>query len=347
MTSDASDRDVWTVSRREAMKGVGVVGATAIGSQAAVSRVMAQSGGPDHEISGTVTDESGSVEGATVVAVPHDESLDPLATTADGNGDYIFDVDALHTGENLYHVITRDGTESSPRRGQENYPFIAADGTIPIPDSENLHSQYVADSLSASNQDTIQSWTDGSDNGFDLSGGDPQLLSNEINGYPTVRFDGTADVLDVGFTALSQPYTIAHVLRMYDDSNTNEYLSGSVQGSGTYSFLRYRTQSAAAGEGFNYHAGSDLDEDSASALNTFHIIVNRVDGSDSVMDINGSEADSGDLGTNDLIGYSLGAREDGSFGHVDITESVVWDAGHDSTTRSEVAQYLNDKYGVF
>lgn len=133
-----ADRDVRRVSRRELMEGGLALGVTAVASQYAVGDVMAQSGGPSDVISGTVTDGNGAVEGATVVAVPHDQSLDALVTTTASDGSYSFEDTDLHGGENLYHVIARDGTETSPRRGQENYPFIAAEG-IDIPDSAILH----------------------------------------------------------------------------------------------------------------------------------------------------------------------------------------------------------------
>lgn len=127
------DREELSVSRRELMAGTSVVaGAAVLG--AVPSRALAQQD-PDNEISGTVTDAAGAVDGATVVAVPHDESLDPLVTTTDANGDYIFNESALYEGDELYHVIARDGTEADPRRGQENYPFILANGGVAIPDS--------------------------------------------------------------------------------------------------------------------------------------------------------------------------------------------------------------------
>lgn len=139
-TTDGTEPSVRVVTRREAMKGTGLALGSVVASGALTERVLAQSGGPSDEISGIVEDGSGPVDGATVVAVPHDTSLAALETTTASDGTYIFEQSDLHTGSNLYHVIARDGIESDPRRGVPNYPFIAAEGPAPIPDSGLIHS---------------------------------------------------------------------------------------------------------------------------------------------------------------------------------------------------------------
>lgn len=172
-----SDDSVRSLTRREALQGGSAVVASTVGLDALTARAMAQSGGPTNEISGTVEDDNGAVQGATVAAVPHDTSLAVLETTTAADGTYTFDENTLHSGENLYHVIARDGTESDPRRGVQNYPFIAAEGAAAIPDSEanqKLAHRWVLtdDSGSLGVADSIGS-ADGTNNGVSLvTGGD-------------------------------------------------------------------------------------------------------------------------------------------------------------------------------
>lgn len=117
---------VWEVSRRDVVAGTGLATAAAL-TGAVPASVEAQSA--DNFISGTVTDPDGNaVQGAVVDAVPHDSSLDVLRTTTDANGDYSFTESDLYTGDELYHVICRNGTQSSPEQATPNYPFVEANG---------------------------------------------------------------------------------------------------------------------------------------------------------------------------------------------------------------------------
>lgn len=176
------DRDELPITRRELATSAAVVAGVSIASSAS-----AQSG-PQDEISGSVTESGSAVDGAEVIAVPHSGSLRPLQTTTDASGSYEFPACALHGGDNLYHVICRDGTETNPKRGQENYPFISATGDY-IPCSARNRWKYdegsgstVADSIgSADGTITGATW-----------------ISGTYIGDYALDFDGTDDYVDVG-----------------------------------------------------------------------------------------------------------------------------------------------------
>lgn len=185
MSGEDTKPDESMLTRREALQGGSAVVATTVGLETLTARAMAQSGGPSDEISGVVEDDSGAVQGTTVAAVPHDTSLSVLETTTAADGTYIFDEQALHEGENLYHVIARDGTESDPRRGVQNYPFIAAEGLAAIPDSGISRWEL--------EQNVQDSW--GSNDGTVV--GNPQYVTDNQLGTYALDFDGD-DYVDLG-----------------------------------------------------------------------------------------------------------------------------------------------------
>lgn len=171
-----------SLSRRDLMGSSAVAAAGAVGVSMA-GNAMAQSG-PTDEISGTVTDTDGNaVDGATVVAVPHNENLDALVTTTDATGSYSFGGDDLHPDSNLYHVVARDGTESNPLRSQQNYPFIAAEGD-PIPVATNQLP--MGEGSGTTLNDSIGSAT------ATLTGGGWQSDSTAVEGSVTT-YDGVDD----------------------------------------------------------------------------------------------------------------------------------------------------------
>lgn len=116
---------------------------------------------PAEEISGTVEDPSGNpVGGATVYAIPHDESLDPLTTETDSNGAFVID-GALHDGENDYHIVASATIDGHVYRAKVDFPFVTAD---PEPEPEiNWIDDFSHGSLSAfydaAGDSSITNWT--------------------------------------------------------------------------------------------------------------------------------------------------------------------------------------------
>lgn len=211
---DRTDVEQAPLTRRDAMKSGVALGAATVSSQALTAHVMAQSGGPTDEISGVVEDANGAVENATVVAVPHDNSLDPLTTTTAADGTYTFSRNDLHDGENLYHVIARDGSESDPRRGEQNYPFIAAEGPV-VPDGVTSHWRF------GEGSGTTVADSEGSED-LSLSGPTWQSDSDSLDGNH-LSFDGTDDEATASntnniFTDVSQ----LTVFVTFQPANTND-----------------------------------------------------------------------------------------------------------------------------
>lgn len=218
-------RDELNLSRRE------VMGASAIASSAVLSGTMptgamAQSD-PPNEISGTVQDVDGNaVDGSTVIAVPHDSSLDVLVTTSDANGAYSFQEDDLYTGDNLYHVVARNGTQSSPQRSQENYPFLLANGGAAIPDSGVLRATFNDADTSGSTAEDVWNGYDGAISGA-TTGVTGQFgeayshdgVDDQVNFGPVSEATGVAEASLSVWVNLDQTYSNTHtVFASYEDA---------------------------------------------------------------------------------------------------------------------------------
>lgn len=296
---DTTDDSQMRISRREAMRGGSVAAASAVGVKGLSQAVMAQSGGPTDEISGVVEDSDGTVGGATVVAVPHDTSLAALETTTASDGSYIFEQSDLHTGENLYHVVARDGTESDPRRGEQNYPFIAAQGPFAIPETEAnqklIHRWYLSED-SGPFEDQI-----GNDDG--TNSGTTQVTGDWTDGAAR-QGDGTDDHVTTGTwgefgSAMNGDWAIAFSV---DSITSNGTILGVLNG-GDATFLGLSTSGAGSGQ-----AQSDVltvtvrqdDSDTAAVEGStdltmggpYRVVVNVPDGADPTMwDIYINQAD--------------------------------------------------------
>lgn len=127
------------------------------------------------------------------------------------NGDHIFRVKAI---------------DQSGNEGEYGLPIEGATVAIPGPgDVAGMVFWFEADRVVASDNDPVTSWPDASDNDFDASqatsGNRATYQTNEINGHPCVRFDGTDDWMSCDAPADTKPFTaFALVKRAADGSYT-------------------------------------------------------------------------------------------------------------------------------
>jgi len=208
-----------------------------------------------------------------------------------------------------------------------------------IPDSEDLHARYDATTLSLSDGDSVSTWGDETGNGHDLTAGTAATYKTDvINSNPVVRFDGADDFLDVAFSSLSQPNHIFIVFqllsssgsdfdRMHDSENANGHIWES-DSSGNWRMW--------SGDGV---VGSEADTNP-------HIASQLYNETNSTLRIDGSQDGSGDVGSNPLDGFRVGADADGeNHANVDVGEILIYPQDK-SAVDSEVENYLSDKWGI-
>lgn len=230
---------------------------------------------------------------------------------------------------------------------QSSDELVARGGSIiaySIPAPGDLHARYDATNLSHAGGDSVSTWPDETGNGYDLTAGTaPTYQTGVISGKPVVRFNGTDQFLDVGFTALSQPNHIFAVFKFHSTPSTseNELIvdSGATHYHGLYN------------NGFDDNdwaifAGSQVGT-STTADTSPHIAGGLFDGASSEVRVDGSVVNTGDAGTNSLDGLVVGTDHSQSdFASVDVGEVLVYPQDK-SDIADDVMQYLNDKWGVF
>jgi len=138
------------------------------------------------DIQGTVTDANGNAVGGAIVALwDQDNPNNVVTTTADSNGNYIFEDHPNGDGTSTnWHVAARDPTD-----GTRQFPSLHSV-------SAQLPNAIPASGISRYNfeQDLTDAW--GGNNGRG-AGGITYTTDNQEGSYAVV-LDGTDDVIDVG-----------------------------------------------------------------------------------------------------------------------------------------------------
>jgi len=209
-----------------------------------------------------------------------------------------------------------------------------------IPDGSDLHAHFDAAAISATDGDTISTWTDQTGNGFDLTAGSaPVYRDSAINANPSLEFD-FADYLDVQFSALSQPNTIFAVVQIREgigDNNTHFIFDG--RGTGRNG-LNYNTS-----DNFSIFAGNVEVEDGSADANP-HIISTLFDGSNSSVRKDGGASSTGNAGSDSLDGFSVGSDNDQSANSSVFVSEILIYPQDKSGIQSDVESYLADKWGI-
>ena len=222
--------------------------------------------------------------------------------------------------------------------------LVDGDEISDIPDSENLHFHYDAQEAFDDGDDgnEINSWSDETVNGFDLSGGSPTVRSDGINGNLALEFDGTDDTLTIGsddWDSISQVNTIYIVLEPTSGSNSNAFDHN--DGDDERTQLWYRGTET---DGWRSFAGESLVSDDTTI---YQQITTKFDGANSLIRGEGTEIVSGDAGTQGIDSFRVGSQTGGNRmfdGY--IGEILGYDADHDSTTMGDVESYLFNRWGI-
>jgi hypothetical protein len=215
--------------------------------------------------------------------------------------------------------------------------WTAQTGLAPI---SGLQGWWKADALALADNATVTSWTDSSGNARHLdTGGAPTFQTNELNGLPIVRFDGTDDKL-YNASSISPKHFFAVVkitqatFPDYDGFITNDETGGGAEsdvglgGDGAGGLTKFYNSST---ETTLYRLDqTDLAEGSMTApMNTYGVI--------------SFSCAAGWTWT----GIQLCSdRGNGRYLPADVAEVIVYDSVLSSTDRDAVEAYLADKWGL-
>ena len=251
-------------------------------------------------------------------------------------------------------------------RIEANPAFLLQQGMV-VPQSPdtiaNLKLWLKADSLDGTADGTpIGIWNDSSSNGFSVSQAtsayQPVFKTNQVNGKPVLRFDGTHMSMKGAFTGSITDKTMFVVVRLATltpGSAGCDPVSIQTGASGSFDAIVYSEYTQK-----RWHNGSDYftrtpatvsptDETSTSPL----LIAIRSTTSSYILYRNGSQLQStasyspitfnaGDF----VIGQRLSGTTNG-YHNGDIAEILIYNRALTSAERLQVEDYLNKKYGLW
>jgi hypothetical protein len=201
------------------------------------------------------------------------------------------------------------------------------------PDSTFAH--YDATKESETDGNTLSTWTD-IEGANDLSAsGNPTYQTDVINGNAAVNFDGS-DYYDVPFTAENQPNTVYIVAKLTDGSYSSD--PALFDGEGGEQQLYYST----GADSFYIFAGSAVS--GTNNIGEWRLFTAVFDGSSSVIRENGTQEGSGDAGSDDFDGLTVGSRDGGGNEIQGYIGEVVACNARDIDTEFE--NHLMDKWGI-
>lgn len=156
----------------------------------------------------------------------------------------------------------------------------------------------------------------------------------------SILFDGTSDFLKCDAFTLVQPETVYFLGRQVTWT-LNDYLyDGNTANTGA--IIQY-----SASPNILLGAATSTAENTDLAVNTYGVVTAVLNGANSLVQVNNGTAATGDIGTRDLAGFTLGASGGGTaFGNIQVKEVIVFSAAHDATTRARVIAYLSRVGGL-
>lgn len=201
----------------------------------------------------------------------------------------------------------------------------------------NLQLWFRADSLDLDDGDSVILWKDESGNkrdaAQDLGSARPEFKKNIINGYPIIRFDGTANMSLVHAVLQYNLSTYFLVWSRVGAANNDAVLMAS---STTYAYLQYSAL---------WYVFTAVSASIAMAADTFFLKSCVYDNVNYQRYTNGS-AETPQAGSGDALYTYIG----GTAGAVitgDIAELIIYDRNLSTSERKNVEIYLNAKYSLY
>lgn len=179
------------------------------------------------------------------------------------------------------------------------------------------------------------------------SGIQPAYVASGQNSKPIARCDGANDYLTVAFSsALSQPHTVYAAASLdagsVDDDN-HRYMTDGNDGSNR---LILRQRGNVSPNTWNIFAGASLDGGVSDS--SFNIWAALFNGASSQFWINATSEGSGDAGSNNADGISIGTDYTGNNAwDGDIGMIAIADPSHDDTERGAMQTAINSFWSAY
>ena len=234
------------------------------------------------------------------------------------------------------------GLKESGLRGSLRNVSVGIDA---IPDAGNLYAHYDLQEQSESDGGIIDPLLDQTGNGYDADAvGGPTMDADGFNGNPCAVLDGTEDAWEVpsaDWDTLTQPFTMYWVGQI-DTTGQTQAIQDNRASSDRVVF-RITGDDQFASQAPPPETVGPIDD--AATDNISGLII---DGTDSVIESETASTGTSDNLSNDLGPLSLGYENDNQtdFFEGRWVEFAVYNAGHNSATRSEFFDYARSKWGI-
>lgn len=212
------------------------------------------------------------------------------------------------------------------------------EGLTPYPVTADLVASY------DENEMTVSSWADQTGS-KDLSQAtetnQPLLITNALNGYPALRFDGSDNFMATSAFTEVHPYTVYIVAKMISWTDSDILLCS---GNGGV----FLAEGGGANNMYMYSGSGIYEPIRAVGTGSYKIFACVYNGINTVFQINDNVA-TGNGGVSYINdGIYLCARNTGlNAGNFEVATLYIHSTAHDLATRTEIIGWLNEKYGVY
>lgn len=182
----------------------------------------------------------------------------------------------------------------------------------------------------------VSQWDDQSGNGRHLKQGtDTNRPAKQSDN--SILFDGSDNYLKCDAFTLNQPETVYLLGRQVTWSINDRIWDGNANNSMGF------TQNTATPTVAIRAANNVIAPNGDFAVNTYAVVVCVYNGASSLIQVNKNNATTGDIGSGNAGGFTLGAHADGSttFSNIQVKEVIIYAAAHDATTRARIIRYLS------
>jgi hypothetical protein len=186
----------------------------------------------------------------------------------------------------------------------------------------------------------VETWSDQSGEGNDLitppdvAVFGPTLLAGQLNGKPSVIFDGVSHWMQTAGFTLIQPATIYILFKQVTWTLNSRIFDGSTTDSFT---LHQKTTTP----NLAFYANNDLLQTDTLDVNTWGIMTIVANGASSILQLNNDSPVTGNPGNESIGGFTLGALADGSVpGNIAVVEIVLRNTADGSDVRQSHIDYL-------
>ena len=159
-----------------------------------------------------------------------------------------------------------------------------------------------------------------------------------------ILFDGVDDFMNNAVTwSLPQPVTIYLVGKQVTWSDGKIITEGSTN----YYCRLWQQESSpqirisASANGANYLANTNL------AVNTFGIVTALFNGSNSLLQVNNTDAVTGDIGTNAMNGLYIGKGASAAYSNIQVKAIIIRKVADSADIRTVIKNYLNSVYEIW